>query len=97
MEQSPSLETNCLSASQEIPRHLWNLKVHCRIQMGLPQVSMLKRLNSVHILASCITKHTAHQSTDDNSDTTEHHYAVKKKKVKLSRYMPWRHMGGEEV
>jgi hypothetical protein len=22
---------------------------------------------------------------------------TKKKKVKLSRYMPWRHMGGEEV
>jgi hypothetical protein len=22
---------------------------------------------------------------------------AKKKKVKLSRYMPWRHMGGEEV
>ena len=28
VEQSPSWEANQFSASQEIPRNLWNLKVH---------------------------------------------------------------------
>jgi hypothetical protein len=32
MEQSPSWEANWSSASQEIPRILWNPKVHYRIQ-----------------------------------------------------------------
>jgi hypothetical protein len=35
MEQNPSWEANSHSASQEIPRRLWILYVHFRIQKAL--------------------------------------------------------------
>ena len=50
MEQSPSWEANWFSASQEIPRILWNPKVHyrvCKIQLTFPIPS---QINLVHIL-----------------------------------------------
>jgi hypothetical protein len=41
MEQSPSWEANWSSATQEIPRILWNPKVHHRIHNSPPPVPIL--------------------------------------------------------
>jgi hypothetical protein len=48
MEQSPYLEANSFSASQEIPRFLWNPKVHYRIHKCSPPVPILSHIDQVN-------------------------------------------------
>ena len=56
MQHSTSWEANGFEASQEIPRILWNPKVHYRTHIGPPPVPILSRLDPFHTPTSHLLK-----------------------------------------
>jgi len=50
MEKSPFWEANRFSASQEIPRILWNPKVHYRAHKCPPPVPILSQIDPIHTI-----------------------------------------------
>ena len=48
MEQRPSREANRFSASQKIPRILWNERVHYRNHKCPPPIPILNQLDPIH-------------------------------------------------
>jgi hypothetical protein len=56
MEQSSSQEVNSHSANQEIPRLLWNPKVHYHVHNRPPLAPILSQMNQIHTFAPYFPK-----------------------------------------
>jgi hypothetical protein len=95
MERSP-WEANRFAASQEIPRILWNPKIHYRIHKFSPPVCILSQLNPVHTPTSYFLKINLNISLPSTPGSPQwslpfrfpHQNAVHASLLPLPSYMP---------
>jgi hypothetical protein len=54
--KGPSSEAANFAATQELPRILWNPKIHYNIHKSLPLVPILNQIDLVHTIQFCLSK-----------------------------------------
>jgi hypothetical protein len=92
MELRPSWEAANFAATEELPRILWDLKVHCRVQESHPLVPILSQINPIHIILPYLSKihfnivppPTSSKYDNFREENREGHHGCRKASAKYS-------------